>query len=91
MIRAMSREFKGEEPAKEAEIQFAYLRETLVGSLLRIEAVRLPAAEKGAVKVYGRLLDINGHDLKNIGKNSMIIYVAHWPLLIIIKLLLFYL
>ena len=63
MIRAMSREFKGEEPAKEAEIQFAYLRETLVGSLLRIEAVRLPAAEKGAVTVCGRLLDINGHEV----------------------------
>ena len=28
---------------------------------------------------------------KNIGKNSMIIYVAHWSLLIISKLLLFYL
>ena len=27
---------------------------------------------------------------KYIGKNSMIIYVAHWPLLTIIKLLLFY-
>lgn len=60
MVRAMSREFKGLSPARESEIQFAYLRETMVGSLLRFEAVRLPSAEKVEAKVSGRLLDVDG-------------------------------
>lgn len=66
MVRAMSREFKGLPSSGESEMQFAYLRETVVGSLLRFEGVRLPSSEKGGVKVRGRILDVDGKPVADL-------------------------
>ena len=71
MVRAMSREFKGQSPVREPEIQFAYLRETMVGSLLRFEAIRLPAVEKDEARVSGRLLDVDGNSVAVLGPKSL--------------------
>ncbi len=53
--------FKGE-PRKlpEPELIFAYHREEQPGTLLRIEALNLPAETGAAVTVRGRLLDLDG-------------------------------
>ena len=71
MVRAMSREFKGEPAAKEAEIAFAYLRETMVGSVLRFEAVRLPASEKEESKVEGRLLNVGSEAVAALAPRTL--------------------
>lgn len=71
LIRAMAREFKGEPPAREAEVLFAYLRETLVGSLLRFETVRLPSSEADEVRVRGRLLDVDGRPVADLPPRAL--------------------
>ena len=48
-----------EEPEK-IDISFAYHREELPGTLVRIEAVRLPAQEKGSATVSGVLVGNDG-------------------------------
>ena len=60
IVKAMADEFKGLPPAAKANVQFAYLRETLPGTVLRVEALRLPSAETAVSIVRGRLLDISG-------------------------------
>jgi hypothetical protein len=61
LLRASSDEFKRLPPsAKNAEIVFAYHREELPGTLLRIEALRLPAREQGEAVVSGWLAGAGG-------------------------------
>ncbi len=60
MVTAMTGEFKGLPPPKEVDVQFAYLRETMPGTVHRFEAVRPPVAESPAVSVRGWLRDADG-------------------------------
>lgn len=61
LVRAYADETKGLPPsAKWADVLFAYHREEFPGTLLRIEAMRLPSQEKGTVTVAGALLDRRG-------------------------------
>ena len=61
VIRAMSDEFKGAPLTKKDNVAFAYLRETIPGTMLRIEAIRLPAVSTSEVSVSGRLKDVGGN------------------------------
>ena len=62
LVREYSAALKGEAPrAEEPEVVFAYHREEMPGTLVRIEAMRLPAKHGGGdVVVGGELLDWNG-------------------------------
>lgn len=61
LIRAYADETKGLQPSAErADVLFAYHREEFPGTLLRFEAMRLPARERGPVTVEGVLLDKSG-------------------------------
>ena len=61
LVRAYSDETKGLAPSAErADVLFAYHREEFPGTLLRFEAMRLPAKEKESVAVDGVLLDHRG-------------------------------
>lgn len=71
IVRAMSRAFKGESPAAKTDVLFAYLRENIPGTMLRIEAQRLPSVEKGAVHVSGRLIDENGEIVANLSARRL--------------------
>ena len=61
VVRAMSDEFKGLPLTKKDNVAFAYLRETIPGTMLRIEAMRLPTACKSEVSVLGCLKDVGGN------------------------------
>jgi hypothetical protein len=71
LIRAMSREFKGLPPAAKEEIAFAYLRETMAGTVLRIEGIRLPSASAETVSVEGRLLDVDGNAVARLAPRKL--------------------
>lgn len=60
LVKAMAEGFKDLPPRETADVQFAYLRETMVGTLLRIETMRLPAADRSRIEVRGRLVDEKG-------------------------------
>ena len=61
LVRAATDTFKRLPPsAKKIDVSFAYHREELPGTLVRIEAVRLPAQEEGAATVSGRLVGSDG-------------------------------
>ena len=60
LIRAYSRAFKGLPPPEDDDVQFAYLRETVPGTVHRFEALRPPTAVKGPCRVVGRLRDFAG-------------------------------
>lgn len=61
LIRAATDTFKRLPPSAERiDVSFAYHREELPGTLIRIEAVRLPAQEEGAATVSGRLVGADG-------------------------------
>ncbi|MBQ0032029.1 MAG: laminin G, partial [bacterium] len=51
IIKAMSDAHKGRSAAARTDVQFAYLRETLPGTLLRIETMRLPSADNASAEV----------------------------------------
>ena len=62
LLRAFSDEFKGLAPSSgKAAALFAYRREEVPGTLMRFEAVRLPAREEGPLAVSGRLRDAAGN------------------------------
>ena len=59
LLKEYAAELKGRAPrAEKTDVLFAYHREELPGTVLRIEAMRLPAFEKAGVRmVAGELLD----------------------------------
>lgn len=62
ITKAYSERFKGlSSITGKPEVVFAYHREELPGTLLRIEAMTLPTLTSGKVKVSGRLLDVGGN------------------------------
>ena len=71
IVRAMSAEFKGAAPAARTEVVFAYLRETMPGTLLRLEAMRLPSADAAPVEVSGKLLDREGKALAELPARTL--------------------
>ncbi|MGN0834200.1 MAG: endo-1,3-alpha-glucanase family glycosylhydrolase [Kiritimatiellia bacterium] len=61
LLRAATDSFKRLPPsAEKIDVSFAYHREELPGTLVRIEAVRLPAQEDGPATVSGRLVGSDG-------------------------------
>ena len=70
IIRAMSDEFKGGAPSKKIDVQFAYLREVIPGTMLRIESMRLPTASKDAVTVSGVLRGADGKALAKLDEKT---------------------
>ena len=60
LIPAYARAFKGLPPASVNDVQFAYLREAVPGTVHRFQALRPPTASKGACSVSGRLRDRKG-------------------------------
>lgn len=61
VVKAMSDEFKGAPPSGKDNVAFAYLREVIPGTMLRLEALRLPTASKAEVSVSVRLRDTDGN------------------------------
>ena len=61
VVRAMSDEFKGASLPDKDNVAFAYLREVIPGTMLRIEAMRLPTASDGVTLVSGCLRDVGGN------------------------------
>ena len=61
VVKAMSDEFKGITPSAKSNVVFAYLREVIPGTMLRLEAMRLPTASKAEVSVSVRLRDTDGN------------------------------
>ena len=55
LTKAFSKEIRRLPPAKETDVIFAYHREEFPGTLLRIEAMRLPSLERTPVLVSGVL------------------------------------
>lgn len=70
MVTALTGEFKGVLPPKEVDVQFAYLRETLPGTLHRFEAVRPPVAGFPAVSARGWLRDMAGRVVANLAAKT---------------------
>ena len=67
LMREAVAAFKGVGARSEkADVLFAYHREELPGTLLRIEAVRLPSVETNSVEVSGRLRDAKGNVLVDL-------------------------
>ena len=60
MTRAFAREVKGERPVAEPDVVFAYHREEFPGTLVRIEALRLPSQDARGLVVGGRLRSPDG-------------------------------
>ena len=64
ITKAYSDCFKGENTVTgKPEVVFAYHREELPGTLLRIEAMTLPTLKSGRIEVSGRLLDAAGNSV----------------------------
>lgn len=71
-VRAVSDDFKGLTPsADKADVLFAYLREELPGTQIRIEAMRLPSTEEGEVTVSGVLEDANGNVVRTLPSRTL--------------------
>lgn len=68
IVKAMSDEFKGIAPSQRVDVQFAYLREVMPGTMLRFEAMRLPTADKRTVTVSGVLRDAAGKIVCRLGE-----------------------
>ena len=67
LLRAATDEFKRlPASAESADVLFAYHREELPGTLIRIEALRLPSKEKGALAVSGRLTGDGGRTVAKL-------------------------
>lgn len=66
LIRAYSRAFKGQSPSTTNDVHFAYLRETVPGTVHRFEAFRPPTLAKGPCTVEGRLRDVKGTVVANL-------------------------
>lgn len=60
LVGAYARGWKDEPPPERANVAVNYHREELAGTMIRIEAMRLAAREKGALSLRGRLLDKDG-------------------------------
>ncbi|MBS1368729.1 MAG: laminin G [Lentisphaeria bacterium] len=72
ITRAYSDRFKGNAPVSgRPEVVFAYHREEIPGTLLRFEAMALPAQEKGSVEVAGRLLDGDGNAVAQLSAKRL--------------------
>lgn len=72
VTKAYTDAFRGVKPAgKEPSVLFAYHRETLPGTLLRIEALTLPAALDGEATVSGRLLDAAGNPVCDLPEKQL--------------------
>jgi len=72
LLRATCDAFKGQRPtARAADVLFAYHREELPGTLLRFEALRLPAAETNAVTVSGTLQDAFGRAMATLPPRTL--------------------
>jgi len=72
ITRAYTDAFKGVKPTgKEPSVLFSYHRETLPGTLLRIEALTLPVALDGKAAVSGRLLDAAGKPVCDLPEKQL--------------------
>ena len=71
IVRAMAAEFKGDPLPAEGEVVFAYLREVILGTVQRFEAMRLPCADgAAAVSVSGVLRDANGRVVAELSEKA---------------------
>ncbi len=68
MIQAFTQDFRKSSLSDrdEPRLYFAAIRETIPGTLLRIEAVMAPIARKGNAKVSGRLLNNEGKEIADL-------------------------
>lgn len=67
ITKAYSDTFKGIAPSSAVpQVYFAYHREELAGTLLRLEAMTVPSALKGDVSVSGVLLDAEGKTVREL-------------------------
>lgn len=66
IVRAMSDEFKGITPSDKIDVHFAYLREVIPGTMLRLEAMRLPTTSNVEVIVSGLLRGADGRVLATL-------------------------
>ena len=71
IVRAMADAFKGRPVAAHADIQFAYLRETIPGTVLRIETMRLPSSDDAAIEVCGILRDLEGEAVAELSPRKL--------------------
>ena len=72
IIKAYVDRWKGIVPTHtEPEVFFAYHREEIPGTLLRIEAMTLPVKDGGTVKVTGKLLGIGGKVMAELPEKNM--------------------
>ena len=72
VTKAYSECFKGESSVTgKPEVVFAYHREELPGTLLRIEAMTLPTLKNGKVEISGRLLDAAGNSVANLSARQL--------------------
>ena len=72
LLRAATDAFKRLPPsADRIDIAFAYHREELPGTLVRIEALRLPAREGGVAKVSGVLVDNSGRRVASLSEKTL--------------------
>ena len=60
LVPAYVRAFKGLPPVATNDVQFAYLREAVPGTVHRFQAFRPPTAAKGTCSVAGCLRDVKG-------------------------------
>ena len=73
LLRAATETFKRLTPsAEKIDVSFAYHREELPGTLVRIEAVRLPAKEKGPAVVCGRLVGDDGKTVVSLPEKKLL-------------------
>ena len=70
IVKAMSDEFKGVTPPERVDVQFAYLREVMPGTMLRFGAMRLPTTNTGTVTVSGVLRDASGKIVCRLGEKK---------------------
>lgn len=67
IVKAYTDFFKGRAPSvTEPEIMFAYYRELLPGTLLRIEVLSLPTRHTESAEISGALLDLSGRQVASL-------------------------
>jgi hypothetical protein len=71
LLSAYANAYHGRPPAAAPEVVFAYHREELPGTLIRIEAQRLASAATGPVEVEGVLRGPNGNVVAKLGAKRL--------------------
>ena len=66
LLRAMSRAFLRQSPDERDDVVFSYLREVTPGTLLRVEAMRLPSVQKGVLTASAVLYGSDGQELARL-------------------------